>query len=328
MLITKEVFKIFAFLSFVASITALAVVHRTIFQSSGVSEFVFASEGDGSKFVLSSSYEHDFFKRFSPDRGDELFLVSSSKTLKKFLEKEMITGSISWSVRSGENLDHVLWTRKEKATELNLHPMQPILVSGLEGCCGAMTGYRLFDIETGRFLMPFNDFGVHEKVTQPFSIEIPNSDLGIRYVGGISPESTRDGLCLPPVRGKKTALVLMYASEKLKQKIQIDVNVVPGYVPSVLELSVEKDPQIKGAGSIEIREDHIQLWNIERTDDVKRIGGVRFKILIDGGEGVETLYFPVREDHLDLNAALAPSGVSIRQITQREKCLWDGPFIE
>lgn len=267
----------------------------------------------GARKIVKTVQDFETFQDYSDLNGNQLYLLSSTKNITHYLDAEGIEGSISWSVRGGGHLEKELWTRTESsATELNLHGLRPLLVSGLGGCCGAMTGYRLFDLKTGRLLMSFNDFSFSERVVQPLSLEVPNSSLGTRYIGAIGQDSTRDRDFISPVAGKQAALLLKYASDSLKQKIQVDMQVASDYAPSVLEFKIENDPAVQGSETVSIRDNQAELWHIDGSVDARQIGGVRLKVTIDAGLGSKTLFIPVRQDRLDLGSAVIPSGVTVR----------------
>lgn len=310
----STVSKCILFLLSSSAVAGFALATSLLYQSSGVSRFKLLQATDGSRTAVRTSQGYDLYRKFSEVGGDELFLVSSNKTVNQFLDAEGVTGTVSWTVRKGPRLEKVLWSKTESVTEFNVHGSQPVLVSGLGGCCGEMTGYRLFNLETGRLLLSFNDFSWREKVVQPFSLEVPNSDLSIRYIGAISLDSTRDRDFVTPVAGKQATLLIKYANESLKQKVQIDMEVANTYAPSVLEFKLEKDPGAPGSGSIEIRDDQVQLWNIDGASDPNQISGVRLKVVVDAGLGSKTLWIPVKGDKLDLGLAVIPSGISVRSI--------------
>lgn len=291
-----------------------AMVSHVLYQSSGTSKFKLLENSEGARSVVRTSQNYDLYRKYSEVAGDTLYLVSSAKSLTQYLDAEGMTGAISWSVRTGSRLENVLWSKSEVATELNVHGMHPVLVSGLGGCCGDMTGYRLFNIENGRLLMSFNDFSWVEKVVQPISLEVPNSSLAIRYLGALTQDSTRDRDFVPPVSGKLSTLLLKYASESLRQKLQVDMEVATGYAPGVLEFKVEVDPAVPGSDAIEINGNQIQLWNIDGTTDPLQIGGVFVKVVLEAGLGVKTLKIPIKQDRFDLGSALIPAGVTVRSV--------------
>lgn len=307
--------KVLFFLIFLLSATVFAFATQLLYQSSGVSRFkLYRSTPEGSRTAVHTSQNYDLYRHFSEEGGDQLFLLSSSKTTTQYLDAEGMTGTTSWTVRTGTRLERVLWSRTEPVTELNLHGTYPLVVSGKGGCCGELTGYRLFHIETGRLLMSFNDFSYNERVIQPFSLETPNSNLSIRYIGGLSQDSTRDRDFVTPVAGMQATLLLKYADTFLRQKIQIDMNVASGYAPSVLEFKIEKDPSVPGSDEIEIRDDQVQLWNIDGVEDSNQIRGVLLKVVLNAGFGDRIVKIPVRNDRLHLGSAVIPAGVSIRSI--------------
>lgn len=308
--------KALTFFIVLAAIAALAGASQLLYESSGVSSFKLTQNPDGARIATKTSQDYEMYRKYTQQGGEELFLVSSAKTVQEFLDAEGIAGSISWSVRKGPRLEQVLWGKSEQATELNVHGSQPVIVSGLGGCCAELTGYRLFDIESGRLLMSFNDFAWRQKVVQPFSLEVPNSDLRFRYIGLLSQDSTRDRDFVDPEAGKSAVVLIKYANESLKQKIQVDIEVADGFAPSVLEVKLEKDPAVPGSDKIEIQDDQVRLWNIDGATSPTAITGILLKIVIDGGKGQKTLKIPVKNDQFDLASAQVPEGVAVHPIVQ------------
>ncbi|WP_415063683.1 hypothetical protein [Bdellovibrio sp.] len=308
--------KTITFIIVLSCLAALASASQLLYESSGISNFKLVQSTEGSRTITKTSQDYEVFRNYTEPGGEELYLVSSAKTVTQYLDAEGITGGVSWSVRKGPRLENVLWGKSEQATELNVHGVQPVLVSGLGGCCAEMTGYRLFDIPSGRLLMSFNDFSWREKVTQPFSLEVPNSTLAFRYIGAISQDSTRDRDFVDPTPGKQAALLLKYANESLKQKIQVDMEVETGYGVSVLEFKLEKDPTAPNSDKVEIQDNQVRLWNIDGATNPSQISGVLLKVVLDAGKGEKILKIPVKNDQLDLNQAIIPSGVTIHPIVQ------------
>lgn len=311
---SSKIIQTILFFTFSATVVAGAVAAQTLYQTSGTSRFKLVKASDGRRVATKTSQDYVLHRKFSKSLGEEQFLVSSTKTVNQFLDAEGISGTVVWNVRKGAKLEKALWQRTESATELNVHNSQPVIVSGLGGCCAEMTGYRLFNLETGRLLMSFNDFSSQETVVQPFSLEVPNSDLGIRYIGGLSLDSTRDRDFVTPVSGKAAALTIKYARSNLVQKLQIDMNVAPGYGVSVMDFQIEPDPSVPGSGSIEIRDNQVQLWNIDGSPDSTQIRGVVLKIELDAGFGLKTIRIPVQKDQLSLGSASIPNGVTVRSV--------------
>ena len=300
------------FIVFVA-ISALAVSSTTLFQTSGSAGFKLLKDtATGIRSTSTTSQDYELYRSFK-DSGDELFLVSSKKTVYYNLDAEGIDGNISWNVRTGQKLQSVLWSKTEQATELNVNHSLGVLVTGLGGCCGAMTGFRLWDIAAGNLLMSFNSFVGTEKVIQPFSLEVPNSTLKARYVGVLSGDSTRDRDFVAPVAGKQAIALIKYASDSLKQKFQLDIETADGYSPSILYVTIEKDPAIPNSEQIEINNEvQAVLWNINGSTNPSDISGVILKITMDAGFGEKIVRIPVRQDELKEDLAEVPPGVQLR----------------
>lgn len=305
--------KIITVLIVLSAIAALAATaSELLYKSTALSSFKLFKNENGLQYYTTTTHDYDVFRRFR-EQGEDLYLISSSKTVTYYLNAEGITGKVSWNVRKGSRFETAVWKRTENATELNVHGIQPVLVSGLGGCCGQLTGYRLFNLETGRILMSFNDFSFQEKVVQPFSLEIPNSPLKHRYIGALSQDSTRDRDFAPPQAGKSAVLLIKYATGDLqKQKIQVDMEVAEGFGASVLEMTLEKDPTVPNSDKIQISGNQTVLWNIDKSTNPNDISGVVLKIVLEGGKGEKTLRIPVKNDQFNLSSAQVPSGVAIR----------------
>lgn len=308
LILTSKAITLFIVLS---AIAALAASSELLYESSGISSFKLTKVSEGFRTVTKTSQDYEIFRKYTEQSGEELFLVGSSKTVQQYLDAEGISGNISWSVRKGPRLERVLWGKTEQATELNVHGIQPVLVSGLSGCCVEMTGYRLFDIETGRILMSFNDFFGRDKVIQPFSLEIPNSPLRFRYIGVLSQDSTRDRDFVAPEVGKQPAVLVKYANETLKQRLQVDMEMANGFGIGILEVKIEKDPSVPNSDKVEIQDEQVRLWNIDGATSPGAVTGVLLKIVLDAGKGQKTLKIPVKNDQFDLTSAEIPAGVAI-----------------
>ncbi|KHD88746.1 MAG: hypothetical protein OM95_06310 [Bdellovibrio sp. ArHS] len=300
-----------------SALAAMAASSELLYEVSGPASFKLYKDAKSElRSTLIQSQDFELSRQYTSDGGEKLFLVNIKKTVQRYLDAEGIVGTSSWNVRTGDKLQTPLWQRTESATEVNVHPEQPVLVSGLGGCCAEMTGYRLFNIATGRLIMSFNDLQWKEKVTQPFSLSVPNSSLAYRYIGAITQDSTRDRDFVAPAPGKKAALLIKYANEALKQKIQVDMETAAGYGISVMEFSLEKDPTVPDSDKVEILEDQVTLWNIDGATSPSAISGVRLKIVLDAGLGQKTIKIPVKNDELDLNSVFVPAGVELHSISK------------
>jgi hypothetical protein len=299
-----------------AAITAMAAT-TTLYSTSGTSAFKLTKDSsNGIRTVATTTQNYDLYQRYVGN-GDELYLISSKKTVKYLLDADHYDGTLAWNVRKGAKLQTALWSKSEQATELNVNHNQGVLITGLAACCGVRTGYRLWEIATGKLLMSFNDFSGKEIVRQPFSLEVPNSNLKTRYIGVVANDTSRDSDFGEPVPGKKPVALVKYASDSLKQKFQLDIETADGYAPSVLYVSIEKDPLIPNSDQIEINEAlQVVLWNINGSNDPSAISGVILKIVMDAGFGEKIVRIPVRQDELKQELAEVPPGVQLRPVSE------------
>ncbi|MNL51056.1 hypothetical protein D3C87_1741230 [compost metagenome] len=88
--------------------------------------------------------------------------------------------------------------------------------------------------------------------------------------------------------------------------------VMPGWGISVLDMKLEKDPDVTGSDKIEIVRSVATLWNIDKQTDPTKIEGVRLVVVVNAGDGDKTIKIPVRKDRLSLEAVEIPPGVHIR----------------
>ncbi|KYG63864.1 hypothetical protein AZI86_13680 [Bdellovibrio bacteriovorus] len=308
----SKAISLFIVLSALAALAA--TTSNILYQKKGVSEFIFQDDpGGNGRTIEKLINDFDVRRHYIASTGDEeLYLISSKKKITDFFDAEGVDGHITWEVRRGERFETKLWGKTEQATELNVHWAYPMMVTGLQGCCAELTGYRMYDLRDGKFLMSFNDFSYDgTTITQPYSLSIPNSNLSPRFIGVTSQDSKRDRDFAPPPAGKEAAALIMYANENLKQKVQVDMTVAPGYGISVMEVKLEADPAAPNSDKIELRDREATLWNIDGSNNPAEVQGVQLKIVLNAGEGDKTLIIPVKNDQLDLSKASLPIGVSI-----------------
>lgn len=306
---TGKALTLFIVLVAVAAMAAVEVIYET----SGTSRFSLTKENNIRK-VTTTSQDYLYYEAYQENGSIDQYLVTNQNVRSYFLDAEGIEGSNAWSVRTGPKLGKVLWTKSENSTMMNLNQNHGFVVTGLEGCCAAMTGYRAYEIETGKLLMSFNNFSEDETVTQPWTLEIPNSTLRYRLLGLISADSTRDLDFVAPASGYNNVAILKYGNPYLRQKLQVDMKLAPDYAPSILEVVVEADPASPGSEKIEFNGSQITMWNIDGTMNPNDISGLVLKVTVDGGLGTQVIEIPVRQDKLDLNKAVIPEGIQIRSL--------------
>ncbi|MNK08029.1 hypothetical protein D3C87_259520 [compost metagenome] len=304
--------KALTFLIVLAAVAALAAA-EIIYETSGTARFKLSKEG-GVRKTTTTSQEYLLYRAFGDDGGDQLYLTSAQRTRSYFLDAEGVEGATSWTVRTGPKLNKVLWSKTENSTTLELNENLGALVSGLEGCCASVTGYRLYEIETGKLLMSFNDYSFDRSSAQPFSLEVPNSPLKYRFIGILGADSTRDIDFVTPVAGHESVALVKYGNPYLRQKLQVDMKMAPGYGPSILEVSIEKDPGVPNSDKIEIDGRQAKLWNIDGSGNANDVAGVVLKFSVNAGYGTQEVIIPIRQDRLALDKATIPEGIQIRSI--------------
>lgn len=307
----KIIFTLLLFLS----IYAIAEVTSVLYQASGISRFKLIKEASGLRRTSTLSQNYDLYREWSEVGGEQLYLVSSKLQRDSYLDADHVTGSLSWSVRRGPHLETQVWGKSEVADSLRLNEEFGLIVTGLSGCCDTATGYRLYDIASGKLMMSFNDFSGRELVRQPFSLQIPNSPLRERFVGALLPNSSRDLDFKAPVEGKARVMILKYGTPFLKQKLQVDVVADENFVPAVMKFVLERDPSVANSDKIEIRDERVELWNIDGASTAGAVEGVIVKIVISTSEGQKVLRIPIKGDRLHLASAEIPAGVQIRSLS-------------
>lgn len=303
---------LFIVFSAVAAMAATTV----LYQHKGVSEFTLLHDDNYGNIIQRNIDEHKVGWQYNEvTRSEDLYLVSVNKKLTEYIDSNgTVSGTLTWNVRRGSRFEIPVWNKSEQATDLNIHGVHPVLTTEQSGCCAEMTGYRLYNYKTGRLLMSFNDFDFEPHATQPFSLEVPNTQLAIRYIGLISQDSTRDRDFLPASPGMVPAVLIKYANEKLKQKIQVDMAVSPGFAVSVMDVKIEPDPAVPRHGEIEINGKQATLWNIEGNSDPSSISGVQLKVVLNGGDGDKILLIPITLDQLNILAAKLPVGLVLKAV--------------
>ncbi|MDG0816553.1 hypothetical protein [Bdellovibrio svalbardensis] len=294
------------------SLTAVAA-ETIYYQTSGLSNFKYYTNSDGQKIAEKTIQNYDVVHSYG-DPG-QLYLVDSQLNRQEYINVDGVSGSLKWKVRSGADFGNVLYEKSEVATDYGFSDLGPLMLTALDGCCASVSGYRLYDVPTGKLIISFNDFTDSEVVRHPFTLDIPNSKLGYRFIGVISGDSTRDLDFVPPESGYTNTLLLKYASRAaFLQRIQVDMQVADGYAPSILEAKLEADPTVVNSDKIEFRDGIASMWNIDGAASPSAIEGVQLRIVVNGGEDDKVIIIPVVNDRLNLEKAQIPSGVKIHTL--------------
>ncbi|UYL08247.1 hypothetical protein B9G69_014445 [Bdellovibrio sp. SKB1291214] len=298
----------------ITAVAAVAVASQhAFFQTAGTSSFGYVIDFNNVRKVQKSIQDYEMLVGYNPDSTQSLYLVDSRLKRAYSLDVDGLTGNLKFSARTGPNLQTELWKKEEPATSINYDHEFLLVTTGVEQCCGAMTGYRIYDVKSGYLILSFNSFSENPVVRHPFVLDVPNSQMPQRYIGVISGDSTRDTDFITPTSGMvKTALVKMGIVGQFYQRLQIDMQVAEGYAPSILSVTMEKNPAVPGSNSIEINNDVATLWNIDAGTDPAAVQGVQLKIVLNGGGGDRTVIIPVIKDRLSVEQATVPAGVALR----------------
>ena len=299
----------------VFSLAAFAV-EQTLYSTSGFSSFLLKKDVDGFRQVIRTIQDYHLLTTFNPDSSQNLYLVDSKLMRRYSIDADGVFGSLSWSVRTGDQLQHALWNKTENATLIDYDESYNLVVTGLEQCCGAMTGYRIYDVTNGNLIISFNSFTFDQVVTHPFVMDVPNSSMPPRFLGVVSSDSTRDQDFQAPAEGMvNTALVKFGSKTKFYQRLQIDMQVADGFAPSILSATWEKNPAIPDSDKIEFNGTIAEMWNIDGSSNPDDIQGVQLKIIVNGGDGDKAVIIPVVKDRLSLDSATVPVGVSLKALS-------------
>lgn len=295
------------------AVVAVAAEH-IFFQTAGTSAFGYVKDLNNLRQVKKVLQNYELLVMYAPAGTQSLYLVDSKLTTQYSLDVDGINGKLKMDVRTGDNLQIPLWNKAEDATSINYDHEFGLVTTGLSQCCGANTGYRAYDVKTGYMILSFNSFSTEKGVVQhPFVIDVPNSQMPQRYIGVIGSDSTRDQDFVTPAPGMvNTALVKMGIVGKFYQRLQVDMKVADGFAPSIMSVTMEKNPGVPDSSKIEINDDVATLWNIDGGTDPNAIEGVQMKIVVNGGEGDKTVIVPVTKDRLNLDQATVPEGVSLK----------------
>lgn len=312
MVFNQKTFLVGALLLSLTSLTAIAA--QTIFyQATGPSSFKYYINSDGQKVAEKTIQNYDVVRSY--DDVETLYLVDSQLNRKEYINLDGVAGNLKWTVRSGDAFGSVLYSKNETSTDYGFSDLGPLMITALDGCCDAKLGYRLYDVPTGKLILSFNDFTNAEVVRHPFSLDIPNSKLGFRFIGAISGDSTRDLDFVAPEAGYTNTMLLKYASRtEFFQRIQVDMQVADGYAPSIFEVKLEADPSVPLSDKIEFREGVATMWNIDGATDPNTIQGVQLRVVVNGGGDDKVIIIPVVNDRLNLEKAQIPAGVKIHAL--------------
>ncbi len=298
-----------------AAIAALAAVTaELLYQTSGMSEFKLNRDLNGQQTVSTATQDYDLYREYNGS-GFDLYLVDKKVTRTYTLDSEGKGGNSHWAVRKGLRLETPIWSKSEPVSLVDISEEWALVLSGKEGCCAEMTGYRAFDLKTGKLIVSYSDFSNQTSKPLPFILSVPNSSLVPRYIGLISGDSTRDRDFESPVVGMSTALLIKYANKDgAYQKLQVDMGQAVGWGVSVLDASIEADPLAPNSDKIEIKDGVATLWNIDSQTDPAKIEGILLKVTLSAGQGIKIIKIPVLKDRLSLERAEIPSGVQIRAL--------------
>ena len=299
------------------SAIAGAVATTIYFKTSGLSSFTYYKDSSGALIAQKTIQNYDIIEDYKIQAQQPiLYLLETQLTNSQYLNVDGVQGSLKWDVRSGNKLQNVLWSKTEQANSYGISDLdEPYMLTGLEGCCDSRTGYRLYDVTSGRLIISFNDFTESQVVRHPFTLDIPNSKLGYRFIGVIAGESTRDLDFVKPDDGYSNIAWVKYASKtKFYQRIQVDMTVKSGWGASILDLELEADPTVANSDKIEFRNGIASMWNIDGATDPSQIQGVQLRMVVNGGDDDKTIIIPIRNDRLNLEKAQVPTGVKIHAL--------------
>lgn len=252
------------------------------------------------------------------DAGPKLFLLESVATQSFATFLDGVDGSISWKVRTGDQLKTVLWSLTEKATAISYVDDIRSVVTRLSGCCSAVDTLRAYDLNSGKLLISYNDLDLISAGSapyaqdRPFMLEVPNSKLAPRMIGVITGDSTRDTDFEAPTAGYTAVALIKYNSrEGGYQKLQVETQMAENSGASV---SARLVLQGEGLSRSEIRDGKATLWHRDGTTDKNLIDGVGLEIQVHNGNAELTGVIPVIKDGFSVGSAVLPNGLIVRRL--------------
>lgn len=299
------------------STLAGAAATTIYFKASGTSSFLYYRNPQGALIAQKTIQNYDVIEDYKAQAQQPvLYLLETQATNAQYLNADGAQGTLKWDVRGGDKLQNILWSKTEQANDYGLSDLdEPYMLTGLDGCCDSRTGYRFYDVTSGKLILSFNDFTESQVVQHPFTLDIPNSKLGYRFIGIITGESTRDLDFAKPDDGYTNIALVKYASKaKFYQRIQVDMTVKNGWGASILDLKLEADPGVANSDKIEFRNGIASMWNIDGATDPGQIQGVQLRMVVNGGDDDKTIIIPVQNDQLNLDKAQVPAGVKIHAL--------------
>lgn len=236
-----------------------------------------------------------------------VLLLKKTQTEKTFLEAEGSTAKLQVEARESRArpFDQVAWTLNENAHGGSFDGTD-LYLTWQNGCCGASTAYRAYQIETGRLLLSYDDRqgkpeGAH---TTPFVIEIPNTALR-RYLGVLTSDAGRD---FQPgkVKGAEKFATITYSSSSGPLQI-VDVY---GPLPEGWGMSTESQ-LVDLTGTAEGQSNRLTLWESDSvTDPVQAFQGLALEMTFSA-ERTHQFRIPLKNDRLDLQGARLPAGFQL-----------------
>lgn len=207
--------------------------------------------------------------------------------------------------------DTLAWKISEEATEWTYNYEPQFMITHLEGCCGAMSGSRVFNFKTGQQVLSFTPY-TYELGSEnlPLILEIPNTPL-YRIIGVLSADSTRD---FPPqflvrdANGFQTVALVSYANDtKLQDQFIVKIK-----VPENFSATLSAANWIKGtAANAEIRGSKASLWDVSGRAEPNLVGGVNLELTVNGENSELKIKIPVAFDGFDYKNAEVPKDVQI-----------------
>lgn len=299
-------------MTIVLALSLLALASTLLFEKKGDSSIQQFKDAEGRISTLIKTQDYRLIETYSENQSQSN-LLDIRKEMTTFEGMEGFQGKLQLSLykTQRDRFDSLAWQIKEEASAWSFHYEPQLIITTLDGCCGAQTGARAYNYKSGQLIMSYTpliqELGVQDA---PFVIEIPNTQV-FRLVGVISSDSARD---FPPelierdAQGYQAVAIIKYADQKkILQKVLVKVKVSESFSTGLGEVG-----WVLSSGSRnETRAGRVTLWDIDGQPDATAINHIALSIKIYGESSEARIRLPVVNDRFNLSQAEVPAGVQL-----------------
>lgn len=257
------------------------------------------SQGDEKRTVITTSFE--VADRYSGDKRQGVLLKKTTK-ITSATNMEGLTGQLSVEARvdQAKVYDKVAWTLNENADDAKLYE-DDLYITSLQGCCDSRSGYRAYNVATGKLVMTYDESTIRATTIAPLTVEVPNTSL-VRFLGVTTSGATRDFVERKIGSLARVATVSWASKNGTIQKAHIyTAGDSYGFETSLVVTA--------GKNKNEINDNRLMLWTADgKTEAAKAFEGFSLQ-LKDQDEKV--ILIPVNGDRLNLGQATVPAGYKL-----------------